>query len=206
MIYNVLKSSIINIWPSLVIITVTMICARLGYLRNHRDSASFYKEFWMIVSIVYLLLLYELVTRVDYNTLGGGINLVPFAEISRYKINSEMFLMNVIGNILLFVPFGYIMASYIKPKTIWPNLVIALVVSITIETVQLNIGRSFDIDDIILNTLGCVIGYLIYIGFRAIKSHLPSIFTSKFFNNLICFILIGLVLIYLLKIMGVLVL
>lgn len=186
LIFNILKNSIVNIWPSLVIILVTIISIRFAYLKINKIKFDFYKEFWTLFSVFYLLLLYELVTRVDYNTLGGGINIIPFAEIMRYKITSEYFLLNVIGNIALFIPFGYIISRYIKPKNILYILLIALCVSTTIEIVQLNIGRSFDIDDILLNTIGCSIGYILYLIFNKLYKYLPNIFKTKLFNNLLC--------------------
>ena len=173
MIYDLIKSSIYNIWPSLVIVSVTMIVLRFAYSTNHRDNIYFYKEFWTFIGVLYLLLLYELVTRVDVNNF-SGINLIPFKEIMRYEFGSKMFYISVIGNIALFIPFGFIISYYIKPKKIIPIIIIPLIVSFTIELVQLKIGRSFDIDDILLNTIGCFIGYLIYIGFKAITNHLPD--------------------------------
>ena len=202
MIYNIIKTSLLNIWPSLVIIAVSLICIRLAYLKNHRESAKFYREFWSFVAIIYMLLLYQLVTRVDVN-VASGKNLVPFTEIMRYKFGSKMFVYNVIGNIVMLVPFGLIVASYIKPKKMWANLIIAIIVSTTIEFVQLNIGRSFDIDDIILNTLGSIIGFLLYIGLSAIERHLPSIFKSDWLKNLICIIISALIVLYVLNLMGI---
>ena len=190
LIFNILKNSIVNIWPSLVIILVTIISIRFAYLKINKIKFDFYKEFWTLFSVFYLLLLYELVTRVDYNTLGGGINITPFAEIMRYKITSEYFLLNVIGNIALFIPFGYIISKYIKPKNILYILLIAICVSTTIEIVQLNIGRSFDIDDILLNTIGCSIGYILYLIFNKLYKYLPNIFKTKLFNNLLCIIIL----------------
>lgn len=195
LIFNILKNSIVNIWPSLVIILVTIISIRFAYLKINKIKFDFYKEFWTLFSVFYLLLLYELVTRVDYNTLGGGINITPFAEIMRYKITSEYFLLNVIGNIALFIPFGYIISKYIKPKNILYILLIAICVSTTIEIVQLNIGRSFDIDDIILNTIGCTIGYILYLIFNNLYKYLPNIFKSKVFNNLLCLIILVIIVI-----------
>lgn len=195
LIFNILKNSIVNIWPSLVIILVTIISIRFAYLKINKIKFDFYKEFWTLFSVFYLLLLYELVTRVDYNTLGGGINITPFAEIMRYKITSEYFLLNVIGNIALFIPFGYIISKYIKPKNILYILLIALCVSTTTEIVQLNIGRSFDIDDILLNTIGCTIGYILYLIFNYLYKYLPNIFKSKLFNNLLCLIILVIIVI-----------
>ena len=202
MIYRILKTSLLNIWPSIVIITITLVAIRFAYLKNHRESAKFYKEFWMLVAIIYMLMLYELVTRVDIK-VPGGKNIVPFTEIMRYEFGSDLFVYNVIGNIVLFIPFGYIIASYIKPKKLWTNLFISIIVSTTIEFVQLNIGRSFDIDDIILNTLGGIAGFLIYIALSAIERHLPNFLKSDWLKNLICIIITTLIILYVLQLMGI---
>lgn len=202
MIYNIFKTSLLSIWPSLVIITVSIVCVRFAYLKDHRENAKFYREFWTFVAIIYMLLLYQLVTRVDVNVVGGK-NLIPFNEIMRYKFGSKLFMLNVVGNIAMFIPFGYIIAVYIKPKKIWTNLIIAAIVSTTTEYVQLSIGRSFDIDDIILNTLGSIIGYLLYVALSAVARHLPSIFKSDWLNNLICIIISALVALYVLRLMGI---
>ena len=202
MVYDILKSSLINIWPSVVIITVSLIAIRIAHLKNHNEKVVFYKEFLNLMFIIYVLLLYQLLTNVETNS-NGGYNLVPFAEIFRYEVGSPMFIYNVAGNIALFIPFGFIISVYCKPKKIWTNLIIAIIVSSTIELVQLNIGRSFDIDDIILNTIGCIIGFLLYIGLNAILKHLPSIFKSSWLKNLICIIITIGIFLYVLTIMGV---
>ncbi len=193
MIYNILNESLKRIWPSLVIVNVIVLVLRICYQISKKEKIYFYKEFFLILSVTYLLLLYELVTRVDYNTLGGGVNIIPFQEISRYSISSELFLMNVIGNIVLFIPFGFIINTYFKTKKVWTTLISALIVSTTIEFVQKQIGRSFDIDDILLNTIGCIIGFLIY----KLYSKIPENFKKTWIYNLICvLILVIIVLLY----------
>lgn len=89
----------------------------------------------------------------------SGFNIIPFQEIFRYEVGSRLFIFNVFGNIMAFVLFGLIVSSYIKPKTVVPPIIISLLVSVTVEFVQLNIGRSFDVDDIILNVVGGLIGF-----------------------------------------------
>ena len=119
MISNLLNSSLKHVWQALVIIIVTVLASRISYKICNKQKIVLYEEFYILLSVTYLIMLYELVTRVDYNTLGGGINIIPFAEILRYKISSHLFLLNVIGNILLFVPFGFIISSYVVlPLTI----------------------------------------------------------------------------------------
>lgn len=203
MIWNTIKGVITDNWPILTIFLVTMITMRYFYLRNNRERVCFYKEFLSVVGIIYIFLLFQLLTKVELNQ-GGGYNLIPFTEILRYEFGSKLFVYNVLGNICIFIPFGLIVAEYIKPKTIFPPLLISLIVSSTVEFVQLNIGRSFDVDDILLNIIGCIGGYLLYVGLTAIKNHLPKIFQRDGIYNLICVIILIAIILYILKMMGVL--
>ncbi len=203
MFLNTIKAILDDNFPVLVIFIVTLVSMRFFYLRNHKEKAAFYKEFFGILSIVYLFLLFQLLTKVELNQ-GSGYNLVPFAEIFRYEIGSKLFIFNVVGNILAFVIFGLIVSIYIKSKTVVEPFIISLLVSSTVEFVQLNIGRSFDIDDIILNVLGCIIGYLLYVGLSAIHKHLPKALQKEGIINIICLILIIIMVLYILKVMGVL--
>ena len=127
MINTIIKSSLLNIWPSLVIVSITMIVLRIVYAFNHRTNIYFYKEFWTFVAILYLLLLYELVTRVDINNF-SGVNLIPFKEILRYKVGSKMFLISVIGNISLFIPFGFFISFYLKPKHLYSIIIVPILI------------------------------------------------------------------------------
>ncbi|CDF20648.1 vanZ-like protein [Clostridium sp. CAG:609] len=203
MFLNTIKNVLNSNWPVLVIFIVTMVSMRFFYLRAHREKVYFYKEFFGILSIVYIFLLFQLLTKVELNT-NSGYNLVPFTEIFRYKFGSSLFMYNVVGNILAFVIFGLIVSSYIKPKTCLAPFLTSLVVSTTVEFVQLNIGRSFDVDDIILNVLGGIIGYLLYIGLTAIHNHLPKVLQKEGIINIFCFIILIIMVLYVLKVMGVL--
>ena len=201
MFLNTIKNVLNSNWPVLVIFIVTMVSMRYFYLRTHREKVCFYKEFFGILSIVYIFLLFQLLTKVELNT-NSGYNLVPFTEIFRYKFGSSLFIYNVGGNILAFVIFGLIVSSYIKPKTCLAPFLTSLVVSTTVEFVQLNIGRSFDVDDIILNVLGGIIGYLLYIGLTAIHNHLPKVLQKEGIINIFCFIILIIMVLYVLKVMG----
>ncbi len=74
-----------------------------------------------------------------------------------------------IGNILLFIPFGLLLPLLFKGLRKWYRVfLIGFGCTVGIETLQLGLRlmcmgwRSFDVDDIILNTLGVIIGYMIY--------------------------------------------
>jgi len=189
MITELLHKIFNNIWPMLVVFIVAICLLRFFYLQNHRERFCFHREFWYLISIIYMWLLFEILTMTELNST-SGMNLAPFSEILRYDFGTTMFNYNVIGNILIFLPFGYLIGSYVNPKKCFAVLITTLLTSIAIEFVQLRIGRSFDIDDILLNVLGGIIGYLLYIGISAISKRLPDIFRSDLFKNILCIVLI----------------
>ena len=114
-----------------------------------------------------------------------------------------MFIYNVLGNILIFVPFGYFISRYVKPKKILPIIVDALITSVTVETVQLKIGRSFDIDDIILNVIGGVCGYVIFLITKKLLRKYPDALKNNLLLNLLVVITIMVLVVIILNLYGV---
>ena len=103
-------------------------------------------------------------------------NLEPFKEIKRFityrhVVGESAFIINILGNIIAFMPFGFLYPQIIKKRTgffstAWGCFLLTLFV----ETMQLllKVGR-FDIDDIILNTCGGIAGYLVYLIYRKVR-------------------------------------
>lgn len=201
MIVDTLSSAIRDIWPMLVIFLVVIIAIRISYIKINHEKFIFYKEFLNLIFIVYVLLLFQLLTSTEMNT-NSGLNIVPFTEIFRYEIGSKLFIFNVIGNIVVFIPFGYFVSGYVKANKVSHILFISVVTSLTVELVQLQIGRSFDIDDILLNVVGSIIGFLLFIGLTAIKKHLPRFFQSDLFYNVLCVLLFIVVFVYFTRTIG----
>ena len=188
--------SIVNSALPMLIIFIVVICTvRISYIRSTNQKIILHNEIFNLLFIIYVLLLFELLTGTE-NSYGSGINNIPFKEIMRYEFGSKMFIYNVLGNILIFVPFGYFISRYVKPKKILPIIVDALITSVTVETVQLKIGRSFDIDGIILNIAGAIIGYFVYIAFDAIYKHLPKILQKDFIYDVISLIILTMFILY----------
>ena len=98
-------------------------------------------------------------------TQEGEANYIPFKTIWFYLIGSRGMLIggiNILGNILLLVPLGYLM-PFATPGLLWKQvLVYALLICMAIEGSQvlLKVG-ILDVDDILLNMLGIFIGYWI---------------------------------------------
>lgn len=99
------------------------------------------------------------------NTGYWGINLIPFATIRSYIKYSGIFhaLLNILGNVVLFIPIGFIFPLIlIRYRDIKKIAVLSISISLFIEFIQFFVGRSCDIDDLILNFVGGIIGYTIF--------------------------------------------
>lgn len=92
------------------------------------------------------------------------INLVPFIYMTDYIALREMTL-NFVGNTLMFLPVGIVYPIVYKDLNNPVKVIAAgMGFSLAIEILQLPFyERVSDIDDLILNTLGYVLGYLIYL-------------------------------------------
>ena len=91
------------------------------------------------------------------------INLIPFVNMFDYESHTHMFL-NVAGNMLMFVPSGIILpVLYKRLNNFFKVTGTGFLMSLTIEILQLPFAdRASDVDDLIMNTLGVVTGYVIY--------------------------------------------
>jgi glycopeptide antibiotics resistance protein len=107
----------------------------------------------------------DIVKRTIYRLqTGEGINLVPFRTVKLfYDFQLEAFLINIVGNIVLFMPIGFcVPVLYPRWRKAWKMIYLALAIPLCIETIQLFINRSTDIDDVMMNFAGIMLGYVIY--------------------------------------------
>ena len=78
------------------------------------------------------------------------------------------------GNIILFIPLGFLLLSWREEKDrYWRHLLDFAGISFLIESIQLvfRVG-TFDVDDIILNSLGAMIGLFLWLQFQKVKDRL----------------------------------
>jgi len=194
MLVNIFKDVLPDVWPMLIIITVILSSLRIAYLAKGHKKLQIHKEIMALIFIIYILCLFHVVTFQDINY--GTSNFTPFKEIFRYSVGSDKFFKNILGNILLFVPYGFFASYYLKNKKFGLIAFLTLIVSFTIEAVQYYIGRVFDIDDIILNLIGGIIGFLIYVSIEAIRAKLPKILKNDTILDLLIIIVIVLIIVY----------
>lgn len=196
---SAIRSVIKMSWPTLVIVLTIVVILRVTYIMTS-DKRKFclHEEIFEILFLAYLVLLFQLVTSQDLP--GGGTNLMPFREILRYDVGTKAFYKQVFGNILLFIPLGYFATSYCKIKGLGTITLVSLLSSLTIEVTQHYIGRTFDIDDIILNVVGGIVGFLLYTALSAIRNHMPKFLQRDWFYNLLSILILIALVLYVYKI------
>ena len=121
-----------------------------------------------MVFLMYFLFFAEIMGR-TYIDRDYHYNLTPFREIRRFIVYRRTLgwfavLSNLLGNVLAFVPFGMILPMLTpKCRNFFHIVLLGFDFSLFVETIQLisKVG-SFDVDDLILNTLGAALGYLVY--------------------------------------------
>ncbi|WP_366937953.1 VanZ family protein [Demequina sp.] len=98
-------------------------------------------------------------------TGAGGVNLTPFQEILRaLDTGASTPWRNLVGNIVLFVPFGAVVAALVRRGFFLRVLTATMLgagLSAGIEAAQFLLGRVADVDDIILNSAGALLGAVI---------------------------------------------
>lgn len=90
---------------------------------------------------------------------GPGINLVPFRGIEDEldNVNRQLGILNLVGNVAMFVPVGLLTPAATGWR--WGRTVLAgASTSVALEVVQVFTGRSGDVDDVLLNTVGTGLG------------------------------------------------
>ena len=106
--------------------------------------------------------------------------LTPFEEISRaLDRKSYWLLFMLLGNVAMFLPIGFFPALLWRRWRWWKSLLVGSFASSTIESIQFFIGRSTDIDDVILNTTGALAGFWVFCLLRAIWPSLPETFQCR---------------------------
>ena len=182
---NILKYS----WPMLIMAVLIVSTLRIAYLINNKLKFTLHKELFYLFYIIYILCLFQAVTFQDVSW--STFNIIPFKEILRYEIGSKLFIKNILGNVVLFFPLGLFINKFIKIKKLRYAVIISFITSLSIEITQGVIGRVFDVDDILLNIIGGLLGFIFYDILRNINYKLPKFLKSDLFLNILSIILVG---------------
>ncbi len=125
-------------------------------------------------SLLYLTVLYYY-PHIEFFPGYYMYNLRPFVWVYEvYSMGARKMAEQLILNIGMFVPFGFLLPLAVKRmRKMWLTLIVVLCATVSIEFIQLFMGRSCDIDDVIMNFTGGVLGYLLFMLLRKLFSEKP---------------------------------
>ncbi|WP_313470127.1 VanZ family protein [Carnobacterium sp.] len=148
----------------------------LTFVKRKKVTFNIRREVILSTFIFYVILLVHLTVFREENRIGNvelsirsldQINLTPFVHTFKLTEGVTLFdyYYNLYGNILWFVPMGFGTAYLMKKKPFFfKTLLIGFSVSFSIETMQFLFQTGIaDIDDLIFNTTGTLVGLLLYI-------------------------------------------
>lgn len=128
--------------------------------KQKRQKVNAIRSFFEYIFVVYMVAVFLVTGVLNFSSMelcsSLNYNIIPFQSNSALQF---------IFNIFLFIPAGVLIPIIFKRKkwTAVKIFVAGLFVTLFIEIIQLLfVGRAADINDILSNTLGCMIGYCIY--------------------------------------------
>lgn len=121
------------------------------------------------IMLVYAFALIKIVLlKSGFTTELRSIQYIPFSfvkDLSNPEAGIDIVLKNVLGNFAIFIPLGILLPLFIKKLSFSSTVLTGFITSLSIELLQYIVGFGMtDIDDLILNTLGCALGAGLYFG------------------------------------------
>lgn len=175
---NAISNYIVNMIPYMVIAVPIYLIVRFLMLRKSSRKFNLYHEIALLIFVIFVVGLASqtVIPKIELGINGNinilkngthGINLLPLKvlfEIYRevfINLNINYFIINFLGNIIMFMPIGFFIPLLweIPDKKI---IIVGFLFSLFIEVCQLFLNRGTDVDDLILNTLGTILGLLVY--------------------------------------------
>ena len=138
------------------------VCYLTGLVNLTLVPSNLWSHIWALIYVGY--------SGTQIELFNGTFNFTPtiFKIISGELTFGSWVKTMLTGNLLMMVPMGVflpLISAKINAKSI---LKIAIIVPIVIEIIQPIMGRSFDVDDLILNFIGIIVGYLIAVGIKTL--------------------------------------
>ncbi len=164
--------------PAMVIIAISLIvCCIIIVLYRFRLNYSLFirqTSFCLFCGYFFFVLCTTIFFREE--TFEKRFQLYPFWS---YTVLYNRLLAQLLLNVLMFVPIGLLVCGALKKKRILNAIGIGFVLSFFIELTQLITTRGvFNVDDVIHNVLGCIIGYLCFMFCYKIIQRIAACYSS----------------------------
>lgn len=155
--------------PTIFLVSLLLIGLYVGISLLVLKKIDWKKTIYMLCFVLYLQLLYvATLDGLDFHANRLRANLYPFATLKKFwNMDQDLFLWNVIPNLLLLMPVGILVPLIFKNvNNTFKIFLVITAVSLCIETLQYFTGRSADIDDLMLNVVGGMSTYIVYLLYK----------------------------------------
>ena len=128
---------------------------------------------WMVLLTLYLNAMYIVVgvPGAQYIVWDPTLNLIPFQDFSARNMEG------MVLNAIMFAPLGFLLPAYFERYRHWGRTLAAgFLTSLAVELIQLFTFRATDVDDLIMNTLGTLVGFLLA---KLIFRHRSAVYRGK---------------------------
>lgn len=174
---NVIIRYVLSMIPYMIIAIPIYIVIRFVFFKTKKLKMNWYHEIALFLFVLFIIGLASqtIIPKFEFGMNGFGIvksgkhtiNLIPFKVVfetyNEVFINGYInyFLINFLGNIIMFMPIGFFIPLLwnLSNKKV---IVTGFYFSLFIEICQLFLNRGTDVDDLILNTIGIILGLLLY--------------------------------------------
>ena len=162
----------VNYFIRLLIITISYLFVIIGnkiysnnYVEKIEDKNKVKRLSQIIIFIYYIVLLFNMALFARYNIV-DSYNIIPFKSIISIISNRNVYsiIINIFGNLLIFIPLEYFIIELLNIKKGYVNFVLSFIIVLIIEILQFifKVG-VFDVDDLILCVFGMNLFFIAYI-------------------------------------------
>lgn len=158
----------------IILYSIYAICLLIIKKRNKWKSKKCIAEFIFCCYFVAVLILTGVseLRITDFSEMHAMPNLIPLVSTFTDVINNGIYVLKqVVLNIAFYIPFGILVSVLLnnKKNTAIKVIIASVIMSSSTETLQYFCGRYADIDDIIFNATGALIGYFIYVIWKRLR-------------------------------------
>lgn len=138
------------------------------YLWHRKERRPLWRHLTVYAWLCFTILVLDatlLIGGIDFAPTYHFLNLAPFEWIRHpYEMGIRDMVSQLVLNVFMFIPFGVLLPMvFQRLRALWKTVLGAFGITVMIETLQYFTGRSADIDDVIMNVLGGVLGYGVFV-------------------------------------------
>lgn len=143
-------------------------------LRKKQEQIFISSMLWRYIFLFYLYLVIDVTGVGTLEDIFSYPELIRPGEINLIPFQSGVGLLNIL-NIIMFAPLGFLLPLiWEQCRKLWSTALLGFQFSLMIELLQLFNRRATDIDDLLMNTVGTLIGFLIWLLYQKLFGKIPQ--------------------------------